>query len=119
MWPNPQISADLVTFTEETLNRKLHFLCNGILLFLYVSKQILRKIYGYVTQEFLGLRKRNFQGSIFGSRKIAPSPNSSANTKPDPDPDREAIFRTPYFYANKNIQVDFQICVSVPLMFLI
>ena len=92
MWPNPQISADLVTFTEETLNRKLHFLCSGILLFLYVSKQILRKIYGYVTQEFLGLRKRNFQGSIFGSRKIAPSPNSSANTKPDPDPDREAIF---------------------------
>ena len=25
MWPNPQFSADLVTFTEEILNRELHF----------------------------------------------------------------------------------------------
>ena len=28
MWPNPQIPADLVTFTEEILNEKLHFLCS-------------------------------------------------------------------------------------------
>ena len=28
MWPNPQFPADLVTFTEEILNRKLHFLCS-------------------------------------------------------------------------------------------
>ena len=27
MWPNPQFPADLVTFTEEILNGKLHFLC--------------------------------------------------------------------------------------------
>ena len=26
MWPNPQQTADLVTFTEEILYRKLHFL---------------------------------------------------------------------------------------------
>ena len=26
MWPNPQEAADLVTFTEEILNGKLHFL---------------------------------------------------------------------------------------------
>ena len=25
MWPNPQFSTDLVTFTEEILNGKLHF----------------------------------------------------------------------------------------------
>ena len=25
MWPNPQETGDLVTFTEEILNRKLHF----------------------------------------------------------------------------------------------
>ena len=25
MWPNPQDTADLVTFTEEILNGKLHF----------------------------------------------------------------------------------------------
>ena len=24
MWPNPQVPADLVKFTEETLNGKLH-----------------------------------------------------------------------------------------------
>ena len=24
MWPNPQIPSDLVTFTEEILNQKLH-----------------------------------------------------------------------------------------------
>ena len=29
MWPNPQFSADLVTFTEEILNGKLHFLYNA------------------------------------------------------------------------------------------
>ena len=28
MWPNPQETADLITFTGEILNRKLHFLCN-------------------------------------------------------------------------------------------
>ena len=30
MLPNLEIPADLVTFTEETLNRKLHFLCSVI-----------------------------------------------------------------------------------------
>ena len=28
MWSNPQATADLVTFTEEVLNGKLHFLCS-------------------------------------------------------------------------------------------
>ena len=28
MWPNPQETVDLVTFTEEILNGKLHFLCS-------------------------------------------------------------------------------------------
>ena len=28
MQPNPQFPADLVTFTEEILNGKLHFLCS-------------------------------------------------------------------------------------------
>ena len=28
MWPNPQFPADLVTFTEEILNGKLHLLCS-------------------------------------------------------------------------------------------
>ena len=28
MWPNPQETADLVTFTEKIFNGKLRFLCN-------------------------------------------------------------------------------------------
>ena len=28
MWPNPQEAVDLVTFTEEILNGKIHFLCS-------------------------------------------------------------------------------------------
>ena len=28
MWPNPQFPANLVTFTEKILHRKLLFLCN-------------------------------------------------------------------------------------------
>ena len=28
MWPNPQFLADLVTFSDETLNGKPHFLCS-------------------------------------------------------------------------------------------
>ena len=30
MWPNPQENANLVTFTKEILNGKLHFLCSVI-----------------------------------------------------------------------------------------
>ena len=28
MWPNTQFPSDVVTFTEEILNGKLHFLCS-------------------------------------------------------------------------------------------
>ena len=30
MWPNPQETEDLVTFTEEILNGKLHYLCSDL-----------------------------------------------------------------------------------------
>ena len=30
MWPNPEETADLVTFYEEILNGKLHFLCSAV-----------------------------------------------------------------------------------------
>ena len=30
MWPNPQETVDLVTFTVEILNGKLHFLRSGL-----------------------------------------------------------------------------------------
>ena len=28
MWPNPQETADSITFTEEIINGKRHFLCS-------------------------------------------------------------------------------------------
>ena len=34
MWPNPQGTVELVTFTEEILNGKLHFLCSELLLWI-------------------------------------------------------------------------------------
>ena len=37
MLPNPQFPADLVTFTEEILNGKLHFLCSVILCMNFLS----------------------------------------------------------------------------------
>ena len=40
MWPNPQFSADLVTFTEEILNGKLLFLCSLVIL-MQEQKQLL------------------------------------------------------------------------------
>ena len=36
MWPNPQFPADLVTFTEEILNGKLHFLSNHVISTLFL-----------------------------------------------------------------------------------
>ena len=30
MWPDPQFPVEMITFTEEILNRNLHFLCSTI-----------------------------------------------------------------------------------------
>ena len=44
IWPNQQFPADLVTFTEEILNGKLHFFCalNEIQQFICRKGQLLR-----------------------------------------------------------------------------
>ena len=39
MWPNPQENADLVTFTEEVLNGKLHFLRSDHKLALFIKSK--------------------------------------------------------------------------------
>ena len=43
MWPNLQKTADLVTFTEEILNAKLHFLCNANTTLKFETQEILKK----------------------------------------------------------------------------
>ena len=39
--PNPQKTADLVRFTEEILNGKLHFLCSGSLVLLQLQYKLI------------------------------------------------------------------------------
>ena len=39
MWSNSQKTEDFVTFTEEILNRKFHFLCSDIYIYIYISKE--------------------------------------------------------------------------------
>ena len=43
MWPNPQFTADLVTFNGETLNGKLHFLCSET----SGTKWVITPVYSY------------------------------------------------------------------------
>ena len=45
MWPNPQFPVDLVTFTEEILDEKLHFFCSvGLKQSGYIKHNILQSI---------------------------------------------------------------------------
>ena len=37
MWPNPQFPADFITFIEDILNGKLHFLCTDAVSRWYLS----------------------------------------------------------------------------------
>ena len=40
MWPNPQFSADLVTFTEEILERTLTQICKSVNIFLHENNML-------------------------------------------------------------------------------
>ena len=97
MWPNPQETVDLVTFTEEILNGKLHFLSRACkrfahffgffiqlihfmpLIFLYISwkhiKQIFSDVYRvYKRPEMSGIKWVNYKNCklaiLFTSTKI-------------------------------------------------
>ena len=45
MRPNPQETADLVTFTEEILDRKLHLLCSVCCQYIYKDTLSLRRTF--------------------------------------------------------------------------
>ena len=51
MWPNPQFPADLVTFTEEILNRKLYFLCRDryLIVCCFNFRDAIEAIVGFIT----------------------------------------------------------------------
>ena len=44
MWPNPQETADLVTFTEEILNGKLWLLCSSVKIHLAPLNHMLNEL---------------------------------------------------------------------------
>ena len=45
MRPNPQETADLLTFTEEVLNGKLHFLCSVVSVILEILYLLLSRFF--------------------------------------------------------------------------
>ena len=94
MRPNPQFPADLVSFTEEIRNEKLHFLCSDTLFF---SKRFFFN-WGIVSSHgnkihfwryFLGVNETSFFKMIITNnfkwqqRDSNPQPlNSKTNTQP-------------------------------------
>ena len=57
MWPNPQETADMVKFTEEILNRKLHFLCSVQDFYQFITKLLMIKFYDQILLWFLFVNK--------------------------------------------------------------
>ena len=63
MWPNPQETADLGTFTEEILNGKLHFFCSdGAVLGILTNSSDLMSISGFFKE---ALKFSDFKTSSF------------------------------------------------------
>ena len=59
---NPQETADLVTFTEEILNGKLHFLCSVVnTLFYYDCKSNQTFSYGFLTKTLINPQWRRIR----------------------------------------------------------
>ena len=55
MWLNPQETADLVTFTEEIFNGKLHFLCSERRVHVFRKRLRCGALQQYLTTESLYL----------------------------------------------------------------
>ena len=74
MWPNPQETADLVTYNEEILNGKFHFLCSDILWFCFkgltnkTGRRLLAYVYifGFCNVVKLNLSSLRIKSILFG-----------------------------------------------------
>ena len=70
MWPNAQSPADLVTFTEEILNGKLHFLCSESKSFWrFFSIFIVDFEYGFFCCKYRGIMSTPNRRYIFNINK--------------------------------------------------
>ena len=79
MWPNPQKTADLVTFTEEVLNGKLHFLCGG-----EVNSNIFKKIIAALSSNETKPNNCDFYVFNFFSCSLIKFPDNRINKKVPP-----------------------------------
>ena len=52
MWPNPQETPDLVTFTEEILNETLHFLCSKTC---FTMREFMKYLFDEIIWAYLNL----------------------------------------------------------------
>ena len=63
MWPNPKETADLVTFTEEILNGKLHFLC-GVIVKAMFNKWIKSKKIIICSKHIISMKRQSELGVL-------------------------------------------------------
>ena len=72
MWPNPPETTDLVTFTEEFLNGKLHFLCSDVILesLQYLEYHTSEKASSSLTSTVTKLEKRYKLITIVNNQRL-------------------------------------------------
>ena len=68
MWPNPQETADLVIFTEEIFNGKLHFLCSDYWLSFHAFI-LFQTLKGIAPQNMLLQRTVGVKFPVMGAQK--------------------------------------------------
>ena len=72
MWPNPQETVDLVTFTDEILNEILHFWCSvPSIASIIGGTRLCCVLYAYVFEYFCdGCKYGYFQQAVFRNYKF-------------------------------------------------
>ena len=64
MWPNPQETTDLVTFTKEIPNGKPHFLCSDSGMKWVKNIEIIYSIFIPFSKEFIEENRRHIQNLV-------------------------------------------------------
>ena len=95
MWLNPQFPADLITFTEEILNGKLHFLCSVTFITVLPFSFAMILLCSCLSSKKSSVKNHNFQ-NIPSAEKLA------------------AFFLTLKYFSSLFINVPFK---KVPLKF--
>ena len=75
MWPDPQETADLVTFTEEILNGKLHFLCSerflaSVFFLIVIFQKFANSVFQTIAEGSDKLSREKGSGKWQGKREL-------------------------------------------------